>query len=161
MSVAFAGLFHRCICKASKVSRAKAVEHAKYGDHHQLMTGTFKALNELWPKQSSLGLRKCHLVGRPRLSQNPYLDSKRLLQEMVERYEEMFAQYHAIRKVFSEEAKTDASLLAKYAEVLLATNFQGDVHSKFLPLYAAIAELSEETDIPALLSRIPLIPKVQ
>ena len=95
------------------------------------------------------------------MSQNPYLDSKKLLQEMVERYEEMFAQYHAIRKVFSEEAKTDASLLAKYAQVLLATNFQGDVHSKFLPLYAAIADLSEETDIPALLSRIPVIPKVQ
>ena len=95
------------------------------------------------------------------MRRNPYLDSKKLLQEMVERYEEMFAQYHAIRKVFSEEAKTDASLLAKYAQVLLATNFQGDVHSKFLPLYAAIAELSEETDIPALLSRIPLIPTVQ
>jgi hypothetical protein len=73
----------------------------------------------------------------------------------------MFAQYHAIKKVFSEEAKTDASLLAKYAQVLLATNFQGDVHSKFLPLYAAIAELSEKTDTPALLSRIPLIQRVQ
>jgi hypothetical protein len=94
------------------------------------------------------------------LSRDPYLESKRLLQEIVERYEEMFAQYQAIGKVFSEEAKTNASLLAKYAEVLLATNFQGDVHSKFLPLYAAIAELSEETDIPALLSRIPQIPKV-
>ena len=109
-------------------------------------------------KQRSL--RECHLVERHRLSQNPYLDSKKLLQEMAERYEEMFAQYHAIRTVFSEEAKTNASLLAKYAEVLLATNFQGDVHSKFLPLYAAIAELSEEADIPALLSRIPQIPKV-
>ena len=95
------------------------------------------------------------------MSQNPYLDSKKLLQEIVERYEEMFAQYDAIRKVFSEEAKTDASLLAKYAQVLLTTNFQGEVHSKFLPLYAAIAELSEETDIPGLLSRIPLIPEVQ
>ena len=95
------------------------------------------------------------------MSRNPYLDSKKLLQEMVERYEEMFAQYHAIRKVFSEEAKTDASLLAKYAQVLLATNFQGDVHSKFLPLYAAIAELSEKTDTPALLSRIPLVQGVQ
>ena len=95
------------------------------------------------------------------MSRNPYLDSKKLLQEMVERYEEMFAHYHAIRKVFSEEAKTDASLLAKYAQVLLATNFQGDVHSQFLPLYAAIAELSEKTDIPALLSRIPLIQRVQ
>jgi hypothetical protein len=30
------------------------------------------------------------------------------------------------------------------------------VHSKSLPLYAAIAELSEEADIPALLSRIPV-----
>jgi formate dehydrogenase maturation protein FdhE len=126
-----------------------------------MVGGTVKALNQTGAKQSPLCLRKYHSVGRPPLSQNPYLDSKKLLQEMVERYEEMFAQYHAIRKVFSEEAKTDASLLAKYAQVLLATNFQGDVHSKFLPLYAAIADLSEETDIPALLSRIPVIPKVQ
>jgi hypothetical protein len=96
-----------------------------------------------------------------RLSQNPYLGAKKLLQEMVERYEEMFAQYHAIRKVFGEEGKTDRSLLAKYAQVLLATNFQGDVHSKFLPLYAAIADLSEETDIPALISQIPSVRKVQ
>lgn len=95
------------------------------------------------------------------MSQNPYLHSKKLLQEVAERYEEMFAQYHAIRKVFLEEAKTDTSLLAKYAQVLLATNFQGEVHAKFLPLYAAIAELSEKTNIPALLSRIPVIPKVQ
>ena len=95
------------------------------------------------------------------MSQNPFVGAKKLLQEMVERYEEMFAQYHAIRKVFGEESKSDVSLLAKYAQVLLATNFQGDVHSKFLPLYAAIAELSEETDIPALLSRIPPAPKVQ
>jgi hypothetical protein len=100
-------------------------------------------------------------LGRPLLSQDPYLDLKKLLQEVVERYEEMFAQYHAIRRVFSGEAKTDASVLAKYAQILLATDFQGDVHSRFLPLYAAIAELSEETDIPALLSRIPVIPKVE
>jgi hypothetical protein len=79
---------------------------------------------------------------------------------MVERYEEMFAQYQAIRMVFAEQSKTDVSLLAKYAQVLLATNFQGEVHKNFLPLYAAIAELSEETDIARLLSRITVIPKV-
>jgi hypothetical protein len=90
---------------------------------------------------------------------NPYLDAKKVLQEIVERYEEMFAQYQAIRTVFAQQAKTDVSLLAEYAEVLLATDFQGEVHARFLPLYAAIAELSEATDIPSLLSQIPLIPK--
>ena len=91
------------------------------------------------------------------MSQNPYLDAQTLLKEMIERYEEMFAQFFAIRSVFLE--KQDVSLLGQYAKLVLQTDFRSEVHAKFVPLYAEVAALSEKTDIHSLLSQIPLVPK--
>jgi hypothetical protein len=87
--------------------------------------------------------------------------TKKILKEVVERYEEMFAQFYAIRTVFAGAAEQDASLLAKYAEALLGTNFRMDIHAKFVPLYAGISTATQETEVLALIATIPLVPKVR
>jgi hypothetical protein len=90
------------------------------------------------------------------MSQNPYLDAQQLLKEMTSRYEEMFAQFSAMRKVFAEEASKELPLVARYGEVL--SSQRNKIHDDFSPLRAEIEQLSEKTLVHTLISKIPRVP---
>jgi len=89
------------------------------------------------------------------MSQNPYLDAKQLFKEMASRYEEMFAQFSAMRKVFAEDASKDLPSITRYEELLLSQ--RGQVHDDFAPLRAEIEQLSENTQVHTLVSKIPRV----
>ncbi len=80
---------------------------------------------------------------------------KELLKEMAELYEEMFAQFSAIKQVIVD--RKDVSLLSDYAQLMVGTGFRAGIHKQFVPFYTAIEKLSPDTDTHALLSQIPLI----
>jgi hypothetical protein len=52
------------------------------------------------------------------MSQNPYVDCQKLLQEMVSRYEEMFAEFEAMRQIFREEMVKELPLMTRYEQAL-------------------------------------------
>ena len=85
------------------------------------------------------------------------MTDKDLLREMAELYEEMFAQFSAIKKVIAD--RNDLSLIGDYARLVVGTSFRAEVHNQFVPFYKAIEKLGPDTDTHALLSKIPLIQK--
>jgi hypothetical protein len=81
--------------------------------------------------------------------------TKELLKEMAELYEEMFAQFSAIKQVIVD--RNDLSLMAEYARLVIGTDFRMEIHRQFLQFYKAIETSGPDTDMHALLSKIPLI----
>jgi hypothetical protein len=80
---------------------------------------------------------------------------KILLKEMAELYEEMFAQFSAIKQVIVD--RNDLSLMVDYAQLAVGTTFRAEIHSQFVLFYKAIETANPDTDMRALLSKIPLI----
>ena len=90
------------------------------------------------------------------MSQNPYVDCQKLLQEMVSRYEEMFAEFEAMRQVFREEMVKELPLMTRYEQAL--SGLRDLVHADFAPLRDEIQRLSEDSLASTLISKIPRVP---
>ena len=90
------------------------------------------------------------------MSQNPYVDCQKLLQEMVSRYEEMFAEFEAMRQVFREEMVKELPLMTRYEQAL--SGLRDLIQADFAPLRDEIQRLSEDSLASTLISKIPRVP---
>jgi hypothetical protein len=87
------------------------------------------------------------------MSGNPYVDCQKFLKDAMERYEEMYAQFAALREVIKNE---NVKLIIEFDAVL--TRIRPEVAEEFRPLFDEISLLSPETQVSQLISKIPKIP---
>ena len=81
------------------------------------------------------------------------LTSKQMLQKLTEKYEQLFFEKSVLQAVLV--TRKDSSGIARYHELLNDADLWNEVHHKFLGLYAQIGALTDETDLAALLAKIP------
>ena len=90
--------------------------------------------------------------------ENTKLTSKQMLQKLAEKYEQLFFERSVLQAVLV--TRKDSSWIARYQELLNDADLWNEVHHTFLGLYAQIGALTEETDLAALLEKIPEAQKI-